>query len=242
MVCLLIALRQQLLLCAEAFTLVYRVVKLGVSISHFPAVHEELKPLHIVRVIRLAFGEGGYFNRMIGDKCRLDHVLLGKFLKEEIENITLLMARLKCNSLFFGNSLCLVVAVYLVEVDARILFHRVKHTYSLKRLAEIHLDPVVGYHGSSQNLFCHITVQILGKLHDSMIIGIRLIQLHKGKLRVVPGINSLIAEYPAYLIHLFKTAHNKPLEVKLKRYAELEVLVKSVEMRLEGASRRSARV
>ena len=33
--------------------LVYRVVKLGIGVCHFPAVHKELKALHIFRILRL---------------------------------------------------------------------------------------------------------------------------------------------------------------------------------------------
>ena len=53
----LITSRKSLLLGSETCALVDRIIQLRVSICHLPAVHEELKTLYIVRVLRLLLRE-----------------------------------------------------------------------------------------------------------------------------------------------------------------------------------------
>lgn len=44
----------------------------------------------------------------------------------------------------------------------------------------------------------------------------------------------LVSEHPADLVDSFESADDKPLQIKLKGNAELQILVKGVEVRLEG--------
>ena len=81
---------------------------------------------------------------MIHYERGLDHMLLGKLLKEEIEYIALLVSVLELNALFLGDGLSLVVGLDLVKVNARVLLYRVKHSDALKGLAEVHLNAAVG--------------------------------------------------------------------------------------------------
>ena len=87
-----------------------------------------------------------------------------------------------------------------------------------------------------------MAVQILGQIHHPVIIGIRLVQLHQSKLRVMAGIQSLVAEHPSDLIDLREPADNQPLEVQLQGDAQLKVLVQSVEMCLKGTGSGAAGV
>ena len=68
-----------------------------------------------------------------------------------------------------------------------------------------------------------------------MVVGVGLVELHEGELGVVAGVKALIAENAADLIDALETADDQALEVELQGNAELEVLVESVEMGLEGA-------
>ena len=90
-----VALSKELFLCLETFSLVDRVVQLGVCVRHFPSVHEELETLYIVRILRFLLGERRNLNRVIHYKGRLEQMLFYKFLEEQIQNIALLVSFFK---------------------------------------------------------------------------------------------------------------------------------------------------
>ena len=75
----------------------------------------------------------------------------------------------------------------------------------------------------------------LCKIHHPVVVGICLIQLHKGKFRIVPCIESLVPKHSPYLIYFFKTAHNKTLEIKLQRNTKLDIHIKGIVMGLKGS-------
>ena len=179
---------------------------------------------------------------MIHDEGRLNKMLLDILLEEEIEYIALLMALLVVDTARVCCGACILKSMYLAEINTRILLDRVKHGYTTEGLSEVHLDPAVAYRCRSEHLERDKAVKILGKVHHSVIIGIRLIELHERKLGVMAGIKSLVAENSAYLINAFKSADDKALEIELERDAQLQILVECVEMRLERARGCTARI
>ena len=150
---------------------------------------------------------------MIHNKRRLDHMLLGKFLKEKVQYVALSVTLFKCNALFLCNSLSLVIAAYFVKVNTGIFLYRVKHRNALKRLAEIYLRSVIGDNVCAEDLTRNMAVEIFGKIHHTMIIGICLIKLHEREFRVMAGIDTFVAEHSADLVDLFKPADYQPFEV-----------------------------
>ena len=56
---------------------------------------------------------------MVQKKGRLNQVLLCTLLKEQIQDIALLMAPLKLHSLFLGNGSCLLQGMNLVKINSR---------------------------------------------------------------------------------------------------------------------------
>ena len=242
MICLFITESEKLLLRLKAFALINRVVKLRISVCHLPAVHKELKTLNIVGIFRLLFGERRYFNGMIHNKRRLNKVFLNKSLEEEIEYIALFVVRLKLNIVLLCGGSCLVKSLYLIKIDTRILLYRVKHSKTLKGLAEIHFNAVICYNGSAENLFCNMAIKIFGKIHHTVIIRICLIKLHKSKFGIVACVKTLITENSAYFIHSFESADYKAFQIQLKRNSELNVLVESIVMSDKRPCRRAARV
>ena len=87
-----------------------------------------------------------------------------------------------------------------------------------------------------------MAIKVLGKIHHTVIIGVSLIKLHKGKLRVVSGVKTFVSEHSAYLVHPVKSAYYEPLKIQLKRDSELYILVKGVVVGLKGSRARSAGV
>ena len=61
-----------------------------------------------------------------------------------------------------------------------------------------------------------------------MEIGVSLVQLHGGELRVVLGIHALVAENPADLVHPIHAAHNEPLQGQFRGDAHVHIDIQRV--------------
>ena len=228
-----------ILLC-EALALVDGVVELGISVAHLPAVHEHLKSLYIAGLIGILLCKRRDLDRMIHNKSRLDQVLLDILLKEEVEDISLGMAFFKFDVMLLRKGFGLLGRSNLIEIDVCILFHGIYHGDSLKRLAEIHLDPIVNEGCRAQNLLGNVTIHIFRQIHHTIVICICLIKFHQRKFRIMAGIKTLITEDTADLVNSFQTADDQSLQVKLKRNAEFEILIERIEMGLERTCRCTA--
>ena len=101
--------------------------------------------------------------------------------------------------------------VDLVEIHAGILPDRFGHGETGKRLAKVHFDAVVDDLRGSQDFLRNIAIEILREVHHAMVIGIGLIELHEGELRIVPGVEALVAENTADFIDSFQTADDQAL-------------------------------
>ena len=211
MVGLLVALGKHLLLGGKAGTLVDGVVQLGIGICHLPAVHKELKALHIVRILRLLLGERRDLNGVIHHKGGLDQVLLYIRLKEQIENIALLVALLILDLVGVRRSAGLLQGVYLLKINAAVLLDRVYHGDAGKGLGQIHLNAVISNLGGAQHSLGHMAIHPLGQVHHTVIIGICLVQLHQGEFRVMASIHAFVTEHAPDLIHTLQAAYNQPL-------------------------------
>ncbi len=104
------------------------------------------------------------------------------------------------------------------------------------------LSAVVGDGGGTADFLGQEAVHFLGQVHHAVIIGVGLVELHEGELRVVTGVKALIAENTADLIDALEAADDQALEVEFQGNAEFEVLVESVKVGLEGAGCRTAGV
>ena len=118
--------------------------------------------------------------------------------------------------------------VFISLKSTGVLLYGVDHRYTLKRLAEVHFDPVKDDSRRAEHLERDVADEVFGEIHHAVIVGVRLVELHHREFGVVTGVDTLVAEDSAYLIDLFKTADDKALEIKLKRDAELKILVKGV--------------
>ena len=211
MVSFLVALCELLLLCRKACTLVNRIVKLGVCVAHLPTVHKHLETLNVFGIVGLLLGKGRDLDGMVHNEGRLNEMLLNEVLEEEVENVALGVAILVVNALFVSNLACLLKSADLLEVNAGILLYGVNHGDALEGLAEIHCNTVVNDGGGAENLFCHVAEHILGEIHHSVVVGVRLVKLHQRKFGIVSCVKSLVSEYTSDLINSLKSADDKAL-------------------------------
>ena len=82
---------------------------------------------------------------------------------------------------------------------------------------------------------------VLGQRHDVAVVGVRLIQLEHRELGVVPGRHALVAEVAVDLVDALEAADHQPLQVQLRRDAQVHVDVERVVMRHERPRRGAAR-
>ena len=162
-------------LLGKPLPLVNGIVQLGIGVGHLPAVHKELKPLHIVGIVRFLLGKRRNLHRMVHHKGGLNQMLFRVLLKEQIQNIALAVALLILNMVLLRQLSGLLHRLHLIPVHTGILFHRVHHGDPAEGLAQIHLHSVIHNGGGSQHFFRHIPVQILCQVHHSVIIGISLV-------------------------------------------------------------------
>ncbi len=159
---------------------------------------------------------------MIHDEGRLDHLVLAEGIEEQVDDVALLVARLIGNLVLVRDFLCLLVGFDLVKIDAGLFLNGFDHGQSAERLAEVDGDAGAGLliaivqAGRAAYLLCDITEHGLGQFHHTVVIGVGLVELHQGEFRVMPLIESLVAEHAADLKHTLHAADDETLQVELQ--------------------------
>ena len=161
-------------------------------------------------------------------------MLLNISLKEEIEDISALVAVLILHALFVSYLSCFLKSLYLTEVNAGVLLYCFDHGKSFKGLAEIDHVLAVGNAGSTAYLLRNVTEHILSEVHHTVVVGISLIELHECEFGVMTGVNALVSENSAYFVNSFKSADDKSLQIEFEADTELYVLVESVIVSFKG--------
>ena len=230
------------LLCRETFSLIHRVIELGVGIRHLPAVHVELKPFHILRIIGFLLCKRRNIDGVIHQEGWLYEMLFCVSVKDRAEDVPFSMEGFILDLEFLCLCPCFFQRMDLFPVNTGILLDGVHHCDPLEGLGEIHLDPLVVQLHGAKDLLSHMPEHLLGQVHHAVVIGICLIQLHHGKLRIVACVDTFIAEYASDLIDFIEPAYDQPLQVQFQRDAQLHILVEGVEMGLKGTRGCAARV
>ena len=232
---LVVALGAQLDLLLEALLLVDGVVELGEGVAHLAAADEELEALGQARVLRAALGKGRDIHRVHGDEGGLDHLLLHLLVEALIERVApggLHLVHIDADSLCCGDSLRIVRDGH--EVHAEVLLHGLGHGEAAEArsqgdLVALPLD-IVG----AEDLHRRTGEKLLEEVHHVVEVGIGLIELDGGKLRVMLGVHALIAKLPADLVHALNAADDEALEIELGGDAQEHVDIEGVVMRDEG--------
>ena len=81
---------------------------------------------------------------MIHHKGRLDQMILHKFLKEQVEDIALLVDLFELHMLLLCDRSRFLERMDLIKVNAGIFLHGIHHRNPLKRLGQIHRMLAVG--------------------------------------------------------------------------------------------------
>ena len=116
--------------------------------------------------------------------------------------------------------------------------HRVVHRGDRPRAGDVHRRKVavlVGAHDHFRTVggAGGVLDQLAAPVDPRPVVGVGLIGLQQGELRVVAEVHALVAECPAEFEDALHPADAEPLEVELRRDAQIEVQVVGVDVRLE---------
>ena len=114
-----------------------------------------------------------------------------------------------------------------------ILLHRLHHGEALPP-AHVNFSALVGDFSAAADLLGQHGVHLLHQVHDALVIGVGLVQLHSGELRVVLGIHPLVAEDAPHLVDPVHPPNHQALEVQLRFDAQVHVHIQGVVVGDEG--------
>ena len=224
---LVVPLRLCLYLRQKTLVLIQRIVQFGKGVAHFAAIYKELETLRQTFVGGFFLGERADFNGIVVYEGGLHKVLFHQRVEALVQGVA-------PRALAFGKFHAQrtrrrhrLICAHFGKIHAGVLVHRLQHG-KLFPFVEVYHHLAVGKLTRAQNGVGAIAEQPLRNVHHAVEVGVRLIQLYRGKLRIMFGIHTLVAELPAYFVHLFKPAHDKPFEVKLGGYAHVHVYVQRV--------------
>ena len=105
-----------------------------------------------------------------------------------------------------------------------------------------HVDRVLAERelGGPGHLPCHRRQQLFGKGHQPLVVHVGPVKLEHRELGVVLRRNTFIPEVTIDLENAFDAPDGEPLEIQLRRDAEVELHVERVVMRREGARQGAA--
>ena len=121
------------------------------------------------------------------------------------------------------------------EVHAQVFLDRLGHGHPTPAGCQVDLLPLPGDLIGAQDLLGGGGEEVLKQIHHVVEVGVGLIQLHGGELRVVLGVHALVAEDAADLIHPLQAADDEPLQMQLGGDAHVHVDVQRVVVGDEGA-------
>ena len=198
---------------------------------------EQLEPLGEAGILGGALGQGGHIHRVHGDKGGLDQLLLHLLVEALVQGVApglfRRLGQLHANGL--GGRHGLLVGGDGHKVDAAVLLHRLVHGQAGPAGGQIQLLTLPLQLIGAQQLLGGGGEQILKQVHHIVEIGIGLIQLDGGELRVVLGVHTLVAEDAADLIHPVHAAHNEPLQGQLSGDAHIHIDIQGIVVGDEGA-------
>ncbi|MPN07891.1 hypothetical protein SDC9_155163 [bioreactor metagenome] len=135
------------------------------------------------------------------------------------------------NVMLIRVPLRILVGIPVVIINARVLFHRFHHRHPLPGSRHIDFSPLIGNDVASRYLVGKGRIEFLDKFHHILIIGISLIQFNRGKFRVMLYAHSLVTEYTADFIYLFKSSDNQAFQIELGFDTQIHIDIQRIMMR-----------
>ena len=197
----------------EALVLIHRVVELSESVAHLAAADEHLVALGEVRVRRAALGKRAHFDGVHGDERRLDEGLLDLLVEGLVQGVAPgLVHAVHVDADALGErDGGLGVALDRHKVRAGHFLDGVSHRDALPRRGQVNVlaEPpdLIG----AEDLLRGAGEDGLEDVHHAVEVRVGLIELAGGKLGVMLGVHTLVAEDAADLVHALHAADDQAL-------------------------------
>ncbi len=93
---------------------------------------------------------------------------------------------------------------------------------------------------SAGHILRRLSDQFLREIHHALVVGVGLIELQHGELRIPAPAQALVAEVAIDFIHAIESAHHQPLQIKFRRDAQVQIHVERVVVRHKRTRHRAA--
>mmetsp|Transcript_7100 Transcript_7100/g.27905 ORF Transcript_7100/g.27905 Transcript_7100/m.27905 type:complete len:619 (+) Transcript_7100:390-2246(+) len=221
------------------------VVQLGVRVAHLALVHEELEPLRHVRQRSVVLGQRRHDLGVVADETRVEALGLEVISDEGVQKPRGGVRERALAAHPLHRRLEKRVALVALERHRDLYVERLlevgDHAEALERRGKVDLDRglvrpvgVVLNLVRSLELEHHAGDELLGHLHQILVIRVRHVKLAGCKLGVVGHVDALVAELTADLVHAVHAADDEFLEVELGCDAHVQGHVEVVMVRDEG--------
>ncbi|KAG1316544.1 hypothetical protein G6F62_013418 [Rhizopus arrhizus] len=192
----------------EALGLVFRIIQFREAIGQLLAIDEQLEAVGVARIVVVGTGQRRDLDRMIGDEGRLDQGVLDGGFEDLQQQLAPAVGRLDLDlqALAMAQQRLTIGAVG--GGDLRVVVaHGFVHAPAAERRAQVDLRAVPLHFGGAVDSAGDVTDHAFGQVHDLVVRGIGLVQLHHGEFRVVPGADAFVAEVAVDLVHALQATH-----------------------------------
>ena len=226
-------------LLLETGPLVDGVVELAESVAELVPVDEILKPFGQVGIVLLALGQGRDIHRIIGHERRLNKRGLHILVKQGGQAVAALGLLFHMHAHGVQAGARLLIRFPAVVIHPTGILYGLRHGHAPPRGLELDHLSLIGHTGGAAHRPGHVGVKFFDHFHHVVVVGVCLVGLHAGELRVVRSVHALVAEQPAHLVHAVETAHNQAFEIQFRFDAQEHVDIQRVVMGFEGTGRRA---
>jgi hypothetical protein len=238
-------------LLRETSALDVRIVQLGVRIANLSGIHKHLEALGQARDVSVILRQRGHDLRMIDDERRIDagdldelsdqlvqqtrrglrwramHVVLSAQIRQEQTSL------LRVERLRDGDLERILQTLNQIDATPRSL------EIDFNRFLILSICVVLDLR-STGDLLHHPRDQILGHVHQIVVVRVGHVELDRGELWIVGQIDSLISELLSDFVNAIDSADNQLLQVQFRRDAHEQIHAQVVVMRHEWLRRSSA--
>ena len=227
-------------LLGQPSALLDRVDELGVRDAELDAADDEVPRLGQPRVVAVRPGERAHRRREVAHEGGLQQRVLDELLVDLEHDLAGVPALLQRDAVRVGDRDELLERGRRGDLAADRLGDQLVQGGVAPGLLEVDLAAgAVRHHGAPDGAR-GVEHQVAGELGHGVVVAVGLVGLQLGELREVRGVDALVAEGLAELVHAVEAADDEPLEVELGGDAERDVEVEGVHVRGEGAGRGAA--
>ncbi len=214
----------------ETFALVIRIVQLGKSIRQFTTNDKKLETIDNIRVLIVLARQGRHFCRILGNKRRLPEFRLGHRIENFHQQLPVTGPLIKFQTELIGIRQQLIRSVNISLADIAIFKDSITHCQALPGPAQINIALAILELQTADNLLCHMTNQIFGKIHQVFVSCIRLIELHHGEFGVMLNRDPFVSEVTVDLENSLKAANDQAFKVEFWSDAQEKIHLQGIVM------------